>query len=75
MSDQIIILTIAVTLAFAFGLIIGASHERSRRRRRQLYSEFGNFMPLPNPDPQFDEEYWIHHPPKFPMGGSAGERR
>lgn len=34
MTDQIAILTIAVTLAFAFGMMIGASLERSRRRRK-----------------------------------------
>lgn len=57
MTDQIAILTIAVSMAFAFGMAAGVASERARQRRRRVQKEID----------------WMLESPKNPMGESGGE--
>lgn len=50
MTDQIAILTIAVTIAFAFGMAVGTASERARQRRRKAQQEINWMRDVPPRD-------------------------
>lgn len=63
MTDQIFILVFAVTLAFAFGVIVGAKGERERRRWRNIKHEIDWMAEAPpivvggwQPSPRLDKK-------------------